>query len=33
MFPLTVIRIGGPSYIALLAAAAIGRAAGEHLAD
>ena len=33
MFPLTVILIGGPSYIALLAAAAIGRAAGEYLAD
>jgi hypothetical protein len=33
MFPLTVILIGGPSYLALLAAAAIGRAAGAYLAD
>ncbi len=33
MFPLTVILIGGPSYLALLVAAAIGRAAGEYLAD
>jgi hypothetical protein len=33
LFPLTVILIGGPSYIALVSAAAIGRAAGEYLAD
>jgi hypothetical protein len=33
MFPLAIILIGGPSYLALLAAAAIGRAAGEYLAD
>lgn len=33
MFPLTVILIGGPSYLVLLVVAAIGRAAGEYLAD
>ena len=33
LFPLTVILIGGPTYLGLLAAAAVGRAAGEFLAD
>ena len=33
MFPLAIILIGGPSYLALLVASAIGRAAGEYLAD
>lgn len=33
MVPLAVILIGVPSYLALLVAAAIGRAAGEYLAD
>jgi hypothetical protein len=33
MFPLAIILIGVPSYLALLVAAAIGRAAGEYLAD
>jgi len=33
LFPLTVILIGGPAYLGLLAAAAVGRAAGEFLAD
>lgn len=33
MLPLAAILIGGPSYLALLVAAAIGRAAGEYLAD
>jgi hypothetical protein len=33
MFPLAVILIGGPAYFGLLAAAAVGRAAGEFLAD
>ena len=33
MFPLAVILIGGPSYIALLVVAAIGRKAGEYFAD
>jgi hypothetical protein len=33
LFPLTVILIGGPAYLGLLGAAAVGRAAGEFLAD
>jgi hypothetical protein len=33
MFPLAVVLIGGPSYVVLLAASAIGRAAGEFLAE
>ena len=33
LFPVAVILIGGPAYLGLLAAAAVGRAAGEFLAD
>lgn len=33
MLPLAVVLIGGPCYVVLLAAAAIGRAAGDFLAD
>jgi hypothetical protein len=33
LIPLTVILIGGPTYLVLLAAAAAGRAAGEFLVD
>jgi hypothetical protein len=33
LFPVAAILIGGPAYLGLLAAAAVGRAVGEFLAD